>query len=176
MGAVNLHAIHANGLGIAGGLGKGGDDVLDVRVGHAVHDLLAILDLLARPVARHADIGFYADTAYAAHMPQLWHDLAPFGMHGIDHFFPAGQRIFTVEARHIGVAIGSLVADGGALGDDQADTGRSTAAIVFDDLGVRHATRGKRTGHRGHHHAGRQFQGTQLEGLEQRFDRHAGTP
>ncbi|MCY1419325.1 hypothetical protein D9M71_349110 [compost metagenome] len=176
VGTVDLHAIHTDGLGIAGGLGEGGDDVLDVCMGHAVYHFLAVLDLLARAIARHAGIGFDADAAHAAHMPQLRHDLATFGMHCIDHFLPPGQGVFTVEARHIGVAIGSLVANGGALGNDQANPGRCTAAVVLDDLGVWDTARGKRTGHRRHHHACRQFQGTQLKGFEQSFDRHAGTP
>ncbi len=100
-------------------------------------------------------------------MPQLRDDLAAFGVHGIDHLLPAGQGVLAVEARDVGVTVGGLVADGGAFGDDQADTGRSTAAVVLDHLLGGHAARGEGAGHGRHHHAGRQLQGAEAKGGEQ---------
>src|SRR5690606_34731259 len=126
VGAVDLHAVHADGLGVTGGLGAGGDHFGDVVLGHAVNHHLAVLDLLARAVARHAGVPLGAQLAHVTHVPQLRDYPAAFGVHGIDHLLPAGQGVFPVEARHIRVTVGSLVADGGALGDDQADAGRGT--------------------------------------------------
>ncbi|MNO97408.1 hypothetical protein D3C76_891140 [compost metagenome] len=167
VGAVDLHAVHADGLGVAGGLGEGGDDFLDVLVGHLMDQHVAVLDLAARAVARHARIGLGAQAADCADMPELRDDLAAFGMYRIDHLLPAGQGVLVVEARYVRVAIRGLVPDQRAFGDDQADTGGGAAAVVLDHLRVRHAARAEVAGHRCHHHAGRQFQGSETERLEQ---------
>jgi hypothetical protein len=81
---------------------------------------VAVLEFFHRAVTRHAGVRLGADTTHAAHMPQLRNDLAAFGMHGVDHFLPAGQRGLTVKMRDVRVAVGGLVTDHGAFGDDQA--------------------------------------------------------
>ena len=172
MGTVDFHAVHADGLGILGGLGEGVDHVLDVLFGHAVHNDIAVLELFHRAISRHAGIRLSAHTAHTAHMPQLRNNLAAFGVDCIDHFLPASQGGFTVEMRHVGVAIGGWVPDHGAFSDDQAHTGSGTATVVLNDFRVGYATWGERAGHGRHDHAGRQLQCTELEGFEQGLDGH----
>ncbi len=176
VGAVDLHAVHADTLRILGGLGKGVDHVLDVLGGHAVDHHVAILELFHRTVGRHARIRLGADTAHAAHVPQLRDNLAAFCVHGIDHFFPASQRGLTVKMRDVRITVGGLMADHRAFGDDQPYAGGGAAAVVFDHLRIRHATGRERTGHRCHHHTAGQLQCTELEGFEQGLDRHGSTP
>ena len=155
MGTMDLHTVHADGLGIARGLGEGGDHLVDIGLGHAVHDHLAVLDLLHRTIAGNGGIRLGAQAAHITDVPELRDDLAALGMHRVDDLFPAGQGIFTVETRHVRVAIGGLVADGGAFGDDQAHARRRAATVVLDDLGVGHAARREGAGHRRHDHTGR---------------------
>ena len=100
-------------------------------------------------------------------MPELRRDLATGGMHGVDHLLPAGQGVFAVKARYGFVAVGSRVADGGALGDDQADAGSGAATVVFRDLGSGDATGREGAGHRCHDQAGRQLELTELERVEE---------
>ncbi len=167
VGAVNLHAIHADGLGIARSLGEGSDHLIDIGLGHTVYDHLAVLDLLHRAIAGHAGIRLGAQLAHVTHVPELRDDLAAFGMHRVDHLLPAGQGVFAVETRHVRVAVGGLVADGGAFGDDQANARSRAATVILDDLGVGHATGREGAGHRRHDHTGRQLQVTEAERGEQ---------
>ncbi|MNG01336.1 hypothetical protein D3C84_843100 [compost metagenome] len=172
MGTVDFHAVHADALGIPGGLGERGDHVLDILFGHAVNHDLTFLQFFRRAITRHAGVRLGADPAHAAHMPQLRNDLAAFGVNGVDDFLPAGQGRFTVEMRNVRITVGRLVTDGGAFGDDQADARRGAATVVFDHFGIRHAARGKGAGHRRHDDAGRQFEGAEVERFEQGFDGH----
>ncbi|MNZ81107.1 hypothetical protein D3C78_997640 [compost metagenome] len=172
VGAVDFHAVHADALGVPSSQGERGDHVLDILLGHAVHNDLAVLDFFRRAIARYAGVRLGADTTYAAHMPQLRNDLAAFGVNGVDDFLPAGQRRFTIEMRNVRVAVGSLVTDGGAFGDDQADARSGATTVVLDHFGVRHAAWGKGAGHRRHDDAGRQFEGAEVERFEQGFDGH----
>ena len=176
MGAVDFHAVHADALGILGRLGEGADHVLDVLLGHAVHDDLSVLEFFRRAISRHAGVRFGADAAHATDVPQLRNDLAALGMYRVDDFFPTGQGCFTKELRHIRVTIGRNMADGRAFGDDQANAGSSATTVVLDDFGVRYAARRKRTGHRRHDHTGRQFESAEVERFEQGLNRHGKTP
>jgi hypothetical protein len=63
------------------------------------------------------------------------------------------------------------VTDRGAFGDDQANASGSTT-VVLDHFGIGYAARGKRTGHRRHDHAGRQFEVAEVERFEQGLDGH----
>src|SRR5690606_3063993 len=98
VGAVDFHRVHADRLGVLGGLGEGSDDVGDVFTGHAVHHDLAILDLLARAIARNRRIRLGAGAADVADVPQLRSDLAAGRVDGFHHLLPAGQGVVTVEA------------------------------------------------------------------------------
>ena len=176
VGAVDLHPVHADRLGVAGGLGEGGDDVLDVGLAHAVDQHLAVLGLLHRAVAGHAGVRLHAQAPNAADVPELRNDAPALGMHRVDHLLPAGQGVLAIEARHVRIAVGGLVADRCAFADDQA--GRGALGVVLDDLGVGYAAGGKVAGHRCHHHTGGQFQGAEAERLEQGFygGTHGRTP
>ena len=176
MCTVDLHAVHADGLGIAGGLGKSCDNLSDILAGHAVDHHLAVLFLATRAIARHAAVRLGAQAAHAAHMPQLRHDAPAFGVHRVDHPLPASQGVLTVKTRHVGVAIGGQVADRGAFGDDQPNAGGGAAAVVLDHPVMGHAARREGTGHWRHDHAGRQVEGAKGEGLEQRVAGHAALP
>lgn len=139
VGAVDLHPIHADRLGVAGGLGEGGDDLLDVGLAHAVDQHLAVLGLLHRAVAGHAGVRLHAQAPNAADVPELRNDAPALGMHRLDHLLPAGQGVLAIEARHVRIAVGGLVADRCAFADDQADAGGGAPAVVLDDLGVGYA-------------------------------------
>ncbi|MNZ54019.1 hypothetical protein D3C78_719100 [compost metagenome] len=106
-------------------------------------------------------------------MPELRNNPAAFGMHGFDDVFPAGQGVFTMKTRHVGVTVGGLVADGGAFGDDQAHAAGGAATVVLDDLGMRHTTGAKSTSHWRHDHTAWQREGTQLDRGEQCGGGHA---
>ncbi|MNE19362.1 hypothetical protein D3C80_1124390 [compost metagenome] len=173
MGTVDLDAIHANGLGITSGLGESLDHFTNIRLGHAMHHDLAVLELLARAMARHAGIRLGTQAAHATHVPELRHDAPAFSVHGFNDFLPAGQGIFAVKTRHIRVAIGGFMTDRGAFGDDQPNACGGAATIVLNHLCVRDATRAEGTGHRCHDHAARQLEGAQLEGSEQCGGGHA---
>lgn len=83
-----------------------------------------------------------AGVRHTAHMPQLHHDLAAFGVHRIGHLLPRSHLFGAPDARHIGVAL-ALVADGRGLGDDQAcPRGRIGALSVISG----HAGVGQRAG------------------------------
>ncbi|MNV85903.1 hypothetical protein D3C71_1798890 [compost metagenome] len=97
-----------------------------------MHHDLTFLDFFRRTVARHTGVRLGADAPHTAHMPELRNDLAAFSVHGIDHFLPAGQRGLAIEMWNVGVAVGCLVTHRGALGDDQAHTGRRATAVVLD--------------------------------------------
>ncbi|MCY1444752.1 hypothetical protein D9M71_612380 [compost metagenome] len=105
-------------------------------------------------------------------MPQLRDDLAAFGVNGVDDFLPASQRGFAIKMRDVRVAVGSLVPDRGAFGDDQAHASGGATTVVLDHFGIGDATRRERTGHRRHDHAGWQFEGAEVERFEQGFYRH----
>jgi hypothetical protein len=97
-------------------------------------------------------------------------------VNGVDDFFPACQWRITKELRHVRIAVGGDVADGGAFCDDQADTGGGATTVVLDDFRVRYTARGKRTGHWRHDHTGRQFEGTEVERFEQGLNGHRRAP
>ena len=64
-----------------------------------------------------------------AHMPQLDHDLAAFGVHRIGYLFPCGNLPFGVDARRFDVPF-AFGADLGRFGDD--DPGPGALCVVFD--------------------------------------------
>ncbi|MNN25783.1 hypothetical protein D3C81_1392710 [compost metagenome] len=152
VGTVDLHPIHTDRLSIAGGLGESFDHLTNIVAAHAVDRHLAILDLLAGTIARHAGVRLGTQAAHAANMPELRNDATAFGMHGINDLFPAGQGVFAMEARYVRIAVGGLVIDCGAFGDDQADTCGGTATVVLDDLGMRYTAGAEGPGHRCHDH------------------------
>jgi hypothetical protein len=106
-----------------------------------VHHDLAVLELLGRAITRHAGVRFSADAPHTAHVPQLRNDLAAIGMHRIDHLLPTGQRGIAIKMRYVRITVRSFMPNGRALGDDQANTGRGTTTVVFNDFGVRHSAR-----------------------------------
>ncbi len=167
MGTVNLHAVHADHLRVAGGLGEGFDHVLNVLLAHAMNDDLPVLLLFHRPVTWHVRLRLSALATHVAHMPELRDDLAASAMHRLDDSLPAGQRILAIEARNMRVAVGCRVIDRGALGDDQPDPGSSTPTVVLHHIGGGYAVGRERPGHRRHDHTGRQTKGAQFEGLKQ---------
>src|SRR5690606_38565388 len=68
-------------------------------------------------------------------VPQLRHDRATLGVHGVHDAFPPGQRGLTVEPRGAVHVPCRRVVDVGALGDDQAGArGRATAVVRRDVL------------------------------------------
>ena len=176
VGTVDLHAVHADALGIPGGLGERGDHVLNILFSHAVNHDLTVLHFFRRTVTRHAGVRLGADATHAAHVPQLRNDLAAFGVDGVDDFLPACQGGFAVEVRDVRVAIGCLVTDGGAFSDDQANASGSTTTVVLDHFGIGYTARGKRAGHRRHDDAGRQFEVAKVERFEQGLDGHGDAP
>ncbi|MNQ82230.1 hypothetical protein D3C85_972770 [compost metagenome] len=176
MGAVDFHAVHADALCIFGRLGEGCDHILNVLFSHAVHHDLTVFDFFRRTVTRHAGLRLGADSAHAAHVPQLRNNLAAFGVNRVDDFLPAGQWRVAKELRYVRITVGGNVADGGAFGDDQANARGGATTVVLDDFRIRHAARGKGASHRRHDHAGRQFEGTELERFEQGLNGHRRTP
>ncbi|RMM10039.1 hypothetical protein ALQ84_05730 [Pseudomonas caricapapayae] len=173
MGPMDFDAVHANRLGIGGGLGKGSHNIVDVLPVHAMHQHLTVLDLLHRPVGRHACVRLGTGTAHCAYMPELRDDPAALRMHRLNHLAPTGQRRVTKKLRNVWIAIGSLVIDRCAFGNDKAYTCRRTTPVILDNLRVGHMPRRERTGHRRHDYPRRQRQAAQAQRRKQGFYRHA---
>ena len=64
----------------------------------------------------------------ATDVPELKKDAAPFGMNGLDNFFPSSDLFGGVDAGGVGVAVAER-RDRGRFGNDQS--GRSSLAIVL---------------------------------------------
>ena len=72
-------------------------------------------------------------------MPQLREDGPAGFVHGINHLLPARQGFVAIKGRYVRVTVGRRVVHYGALGNDQANTGFGTAAIVIDHILTRYA-------------------------------------
>ncbi len=185
MGAVQLHAVEADPLGGSGGLGEGADDVVQVALGHRLAGHLVGAD--AQPGGADGGgvgVGRLALLADHADVPQLRHDGAARRVHVGGDLRPARELLLAVEARD-GVALpGRVVADVGALGDDQADAGGRAAGVVRGHVRAGDPVRGERARHGRHRDAVRDGQAVQGDGPGQDFggagrgggDGHRGTP
>src|SRR5690606_25544719 len=167
MGTVQLYRIATDCLGILRRLGKGPDHILNILMGHAMNDQLVVLVFGHGTKARHARVGLGAPTTHVADVPQLRGKLAAGRVPAIYHLLPASPCFFTVELRHVRIAVGGAVRHSGAFADDQADTGSGATAVVFHHLISGH-TLGREVARHGRHHQARgQLQGAQLHWLEQ---------
>ncbi len=157
--ARNLFGIERAGLGC---FGEGGDAVFDE------HGFGMGTD--GRGCHRTGIAGLQRGVRYAAHMPQLHHDLAACLVHGAGHFLPAVQLLGAVQAGHVGIAL-ALGADGGGLRDDQARAG-ALRVVGGDQIGGNGLGRAV-AGEGGHGNAVGQGDVTGLGGFEQGSHGHA---
>src|SRR5690606_7279161 len=149
VGAVDLDTIKTQRLGIARRFGKGTHHILDVLARHHMADHLARLVHAARAVDGHGLGRANAGATHGADMPDLRNDTTTGLMHRIDHLLPAIQRR-AMKRRHLLVAIGRLVVDGGAFGNQQADAGLGAATVIANHFVVRDVVRRAHARHRRH--------------------------
>ena len=153
VGAVKLDRIEPEALGARGGRSERVDGVGNVRVAHALAELVAwprkaggaVIGAWGRPVL--------AARADAPDVPQLRRHQAAGGVHPLDHGFPPGQRLVAVETRNVGVVQRSGPGHAGAFGYDQPDAGGRASRIVGGHVGGRDPARRLRPRHRRHHDA-----------------------
>ena len=75
----------------------------------------------------------------ATDVPELEKDAAPFGMNGLDDFFPSGDLFGGMDSGRVGVTVAEG-GDGSCFGNDQS--GRSSLAIVLSIQFIRDVARG----------------------------------
>ncbi len=88
---MNFDTVHANRLGIDSGLGKSGHNIINVLFAHAMHQHLTVLDLLHRPIGRHATVRLGTGTTNRTDVPELRDDLATLCVHRLNNLAPARQ-------------------------------------------------------------------------------------
>lgn len=168
MGAVQLDAVEADALGVGGRLRERLDDVVQVLLGHGLAgDLGTLAGETGRPDGRGVGEGRLARLTHHADVPQLGHDRAARRVHRVRDLRPARELLLAVEARDAVALPGRLVADVGALGDDEADARGGTAGVVPDDVLARDTARRELPGHRCHHDPVRDVQAVQGDGAGQ---------
>jgi hypothetical protein len=134
--------------------------------GDVVHHLFPREDLSFGSDGRGSDrenaVGLKARMGDATDVPELEKDVAPFGMNGLDDFFPSGDLFRGVDAGGIGVTVAEW-GDGGRFGNDQP--GRGALAIV---LGIQFiwdiACRGPAPGEGSHQDPMGELKGSELKG------------
>ena len=158
--------------------GEGADHVGDVRLGHRLHRRRPALDAPIRvrgdarrtPQARRTH-GVHRHEAVAApaieagvgapqrtDVPQLRHDPAARGVHGVRHHAPRRHGLRTVEARDRGVVDRRGVVHADALGDDQPGTACGAGRVVVPVDLVGQSARAAHPRHRRHDQAVGQVQ------------------
>jgi hypothetical protein len=162
---VQFDAVEADALGVRGGFGKGADDVVQVTLGHRLTEALGAVE--ANTGGAHGGrvgVGCVALVADHADVPQLRHDRAACRVYVLGDLRPPRQRLFAVEPWHPITLPGGLVADVGALGDDQANAGGGAAAVVRPHVVTGNAVGGEHARHRRHHDAVGDGQAVQRDG------------
>ncbi len=152
MGAVDLHAVEADALGVGGGPGERADHVVQVLLGHRLARGLGTRgDQAGGADGRGVREGGVALVADHADVPQLRHDRAARRVYVLGDLRPARELLLAVEPRHAVALPGRLVADVRPLGDDEPDPGGGTAGVVGAHVLAGNAARREHTGHRRHH-------------------------
>lgn len=132
-----------------GRLGEGPDHLVDVPRRHRGAVRTAVEAHAGRALG--GDAGRQAPgLARHARVPQLRHDAAARAMDLVDDPGPAGQRVRSVEVRHIVVRRRGRAVDEGALGDDQPGPAGRPPRVVRGDVLTRHPARREAPGHRRH--------------------------
>jgi len=102
----------------------------------------------------------------ATDVPELEEDVAPFGMNGLDHFFPSGDLFEGMDTGGVGVTVAEG-GDGSCFGNDQTSGG--PLAIVLGIQFIRDvACRGSAPGEGSHQDPMGKVQGAKLKGSEKR--------
>ena len=174
VGGMHFHAVEAGRLGTQRGLAIVLDQPRDLvgaqgaRHGRRLEAVLgedAAAGLQGRRRDRRGAAFLQAGVRHAAHMPQLQHDLAAGGVHGVGHVAPRGHVVVGVDARREGVAA-ALAGDVGGLGDEQA--GGGALGVVGGGQRCLHAVHARTgAGERGHDDAVLHIDGAQAGGGEQ---------
>ena len=138
MGTMDFDGVEAKPLGIRRGLAEGGDRVDDIRLAHLDAAGLAWRDETGRPLERRRRQPTRRMRPHHAHVPDLRRHGAPGCMDFVDHALPAGERLFAMEVRHVGVVRGGGPTHDGPLGNDQADLA-GASPVIRRNLGRRHA-------------------------------------
>lgn len=90
-------------------------------------------------------------------------------MYCVDYLFLVGQGVFVIEVWYVWIVVGGFVVDCCVFVDDQVDVGGGVLVVVFDDFGVGYVVGGKVVGYWCYYYMGGQFQGVEVEWLEQGF-------
>ena len=173
MGTVDLDTIKTEGFGILGGIGKGGDHVLNILFGHGFAVGLARAKQTGWAVTGHRRIRRCAFLAYGANVPELRENGSTGFVHGINNVFPALKGVGTMKCRHIGITTGGGVIYCSAFGNDQTNAGFGAALIIGHNILTRHTIRREVAGHRCHRHPVTQLEVVKFKRFEKRAKIHA---
>jgi hypothetical protein len=119
-------------LGIPRALRKAAHHIINILLRHDVPSDLAWHIHARRRVPIDITLRQRASLAHATAMPQLRRYFPALSMDCIDHFFPAGKTVFTVEIRHIFITARGNVIGAGTLSNNQANTAGCATSIVFN--------------------------------------------
>jgi len=145
---MNFDAIEASLLGEFGSVDVFGNDSgnfgdFESPWGDVIDHLFSIKDLSFGSDGRGGDrknsVGLKAGMGDATDVPELKKDAAPFGMNGLDDFFPSGDLFGGMDSGRVGVTVAEG-GDGSCFGNDQS--GRSSLAIVLSIQFIRDVARG----------------------------------
>ena len=170
MGAVDLDPVEADLLGVGGGFGVGGNTVLDVFLAHCDWNFAIAGSDGRRGIARHLAVRLYPPHPLCADMPNLRDDLRPARMDLFYDATPSGESGVAVDVGYAVIAIGSLVLDKDAFGDDQSDAAFRAPPIIGRHVIARRIAGTLAPGHGGHDDAIGKAYTLDGDGLKQNVD------
>ena len=132
VGTVNFDGIKTQLLGIPRTLREGAHHIINILLRHDMPSDFAGYIHARRRISVDVPFGQRASLTHATAVPQLRRYFTALRMDRIDHFFPAGKTVVTVEIRHILVTACSDVIGAGALSNNQPNTAGCAASIIFD--------------------------------------------
>ncbi len=166
MGAVELHHVETQALGVSGGARKGGHGVGNVLLAHRLAAGLAGGDKAGGALDRVAGVPVRLADCRTG-VPDLRPHAATGGVDGINHQFPAGKRFLTEEGRNVGMIARHGPLNDRALRQNETDIAGSALGIIVGIVAARDAIGRESAGHGGHDDTVLQLQRAKAEGTKE---------
>ncbi len=153
VGAVKLHSVEAQALGVGRCGGEGRDGVGHLGVGHGIAEAVTRTGEAGGAVIGAGRLPFGMPGAHGADMPELGGDEAALAVDRLGHLAPGGQFRRAVEPWNVRIIQGSRPGDARPLGDDKTDLGRGAPRVIGRHIRRRDSARRLGARHGRHDHA-----------------------